>query len=247
MTLKHRWIYYDVYYFERLKIKKFTEHNQSLHLNVVGGESGPAGYSRLSVDCIKRCTKTSSSFWRLWILALVFIILVLDIQDSEAWWWRRRTKSSNCNGGKPYYFGTTNLWCIKKYKRGAAPSRGTWTLKHRWIYYEGFYFERLGNGEVYGKQPTAASKCSWRRESSPAGYSSLSVNCIKRCTEKYRARYGRYRLLSNNCHHFANNPTTLKQQIFGVLKKRGAAPSRGTLTLKHRWIYYDVYYFERLK
>ncbi|KAJ8299508.1 LOW QUALITY PROTEIN: hypothetical protein KUTeg_023568 [Tegillarca granosa] len=144
---------------------------------------------------------------RLALLALVFIILVLDIQDSEAWWWRRRTKSSNCNGGKPYYFGTTNLWCIKKYKRGAAPSRGTWTLKHRWIYYEGFYFERLGNGEVYGNKPTAASKCSWRRESSPAGYSSLSVNCIKRCTEKYRARYGRYRLLSNNCHHFANNTT----------------------------------------
>ncbi|KAJ8317776.1 hypothetical protein KUTeg_004670 [Tegillarca granosa] len=147
-------------------------------------------------------------------LALVFIILVLDIQDSEAWWWRRRTKSSNCNGGKPYYFGTTNLWCIKKYKRGAAPSRGTWTLKHRWIYYEGFYFERLGNGEVYGTKPTAASKCSWRRESSPAGYSSLSVNCIKRCTEKYRARYGRYLItviiLPTSYHTFcANTPPVL--------------------------------------
>ena len=45
-------------------------------------------------------------------------------------------------GASPYYFGTTNLWCIKKGKR-EAPSRGTWSLSHRFIYYKGYYFEFL--------------------------------------------------------------------------------------------------------
>ena len=45
-------------------------------------------------------------------------------------------------GASPYYFGTTNLWCMKKGKRG-APSRNTWALSHRFIYYKGYYFEFL--------------------------------------------------------------------------------------------------------
>ena len=46
-------------------------------------------------------------------------------------------------GTSPYYFGTTSLWCITKGKRG-APSRSTWSLTHRFIYYKSFFFEFLG-------------------------------------------------------------------------------------------------------
>lgn len=108
--------------------------------------------------------------------------------------------------GKPFYFGTTRLFCMAKGKRGSSPSRPTWALKHRWIEYNGHFFERLKNGgDIFSSDaPKDSNKCSSSRESRPAGYSSLSIDCMKRCTTKYRQRYGGYRLLSNNCHHFAN-------------------------------------------
>lgn len=108
--------------------------------------------------------------------------------------------------GKPFYFGTTRLFCMAKGKRGSSPSRPTWALKHRWIEYNGHFFERLKNGgDIFSSNaPKDSNKCSSSRESRPAGYSSLSIDCMKRCTNKYRQRYGGYRLLSNNCHHFAN-------------------------------------------
>lgn len=50
-------------------------------------------------------------------------------------------------GDNPYYFGTTNLWCMHKGKRG-PPSRGIWELKHRFIYYQGYYIEFLGKNRL---------------------------------------------------------------------------------------------------
>lgn len=50
-------------------------------------------------------------------------------------------------GANPYYFGTTSLWCMKGSSsssgKQATPSRGIWELIHRFIYYQGFYFELL--------------------------------------------------------------------------------------------------------
>ncbi|CAC5375390.1 unnamed protein product [Mytilus coruscus] len=151
---------------------------------------------------------------------LTFLVLLVLVTNSFGWLWRRRnrcgtwfrhrpctaSKCSDPSRGKPFYFGTTRLFCMAKGKRGSSPSRPTWALKHRWIEYNGHYFERLKNGgDIFSSNaPKDSNKCSSRRESRPAGYSSLSIDCLKRCTNKYRQRYGSYRLLSNNCHHFAN-------------------------------------------
>lgn len=92
----------------------------------------------------------------------------------------------------------------KKGKRD-APSRGTKVLSHRWIQYKGYYFERINSGDIYTYgSSTESDKCSTQRESKPAGYSSLSVDCIKRCTNKYQRKYGSYGWWGNNCHHYAN-------------------------------------------
>nr|XP_022345252.1 uncharacterized protein LOC111137850 [Crassostrea virginica] len=139
-------------------------------------------------------------------LLIFFSVTCALFCETDAWFWRRGN-SSQCpkkGGASPYYFGTTNLWCIKKGKR-EAPSRGTWSLSHRFIYYKGYYFEFLRNSNaVIGTSARDSHRCSSRREGSPAGYSRLSLECIKGCARNYRCTYGRYRLLGNNCHKFAN-------------------------------------------
>lgn len=108
--------------------------------------------------------------------------------------------------GRPFYFGTTSLWCMVIGKREASPSRPTWALTHRWIQYGGHFFERLNSkGDLYRHgSPSDSSHCSTKRESKPAGYSNLSIDCLKRCTDNYEKKYGSYHWLNNNCHDFAN-------------------------------------------
>ncbi|XP_078312493.1 uncharacterized protein LOC111132763 [Crassostrea virginica] len=140
-------------------------------------------------------------------LLILFSVICALFCETDAWFWRRRRGGSQCpstGGASPYYFGTTSLWCLSKGKRG-APSRSTWALKHRFIYYKGYYFELWSNSYAYiGTSAQGSSKCSIKREGSPAGYSRLSLDCIKGCARNYRCAYGRYRLLGNNCHKFAN-------------------------------------------
>lgn len=48
----------------------------------------------------------------------------------------------------PYYFGTTNLACMISGKRKRrAPSRGVLEYTHRFIYYQGYYFEFSNRGK----------------------------------------------------------------------------------------------------
>lgn len=68
-----------------------------------------------------------------------------------------------------------------------------------------FFFGILGNSKAYiATHRQASNRCSGGMESSPAGYSQLSVDCIKGCARNYRCHFGHYSLLSNNCHKFAN-------------------------------------------
>ena len=106
-----------------------------------------------------------------------------------------------------------------KGKREASPSRPTLQLKHRWILYDGYYFERMTNKDVYTYgHSVAMHKCYTKREGRPAGYSSIGVQCMKRCTDKYKRKFGRYRLIRNNCHHFAN-------RMADILCTRSTCPS----------------------
>lgn len=138
-------------------------------------------------------------------LIIVTALIVVSCPSSNGIWFWTSQKTSDCTGrdGHPYYFGTTNLICMSS-KGKRAPDRGLWDISHRWIYYQGFYFERLSDRDVYGTSLTDSDKCSHQMESVPAGYSKLSVDCIQKCTNRYRQKYGGYSLLSNNCHKFAN-------------------------------------------
>ncbi|KAK3085553.1 hypothetical protein FSP39_005253 [Pinctada imbricata] len=99
---------------------------------------------------------------------------------------------------------------VKNGKKGkrSAPSRYTLQLDHRFIYYDGWYFEfGIFGGKsvgIFNRMALASDRCPSRIERRPAGYSRVSVDCLKRCTNSYRREFGKYNLLSNNCHHFAN-------------------------------------------
>ncbi|XP_078311626.1 uncharacterized protein LOC111134274 [Crassostrea virginica] len=140
-------------------------------------------------------------------LLMLFSVTCALFCETNAWFWWGSRSHDQCprsGGASPYYFGTTSLWCLSKGKRG-APSRSTWSLTHRFIYYKDFYFEFLGNSNaVIGTSARDSHRCSSSREGSPAGYSRLSLDCIKGCARNYRCRYGKYNLLWNNCHHFTN-------------------------------------------
>lgn len=141
------------------------------------------------------------------------MVCALLIEESDAWWWwrrrRTRTSRSRCpsrSGASPYYFGTTELLCMTtKGKRESAPSRSTGAFIHRFIYYKGKYFDFLGDSKVaISNSRYKGNKCSGTIESSPAGYSSISLACIEGCAKNYRCTFGRYDLFGNNCHKFAN-------------------------------------------
>ncbi|XP_062599386.1 uncharacterized protein LOC134260877 [Saccostrea cucullata] len=90
----------------------------------------------------------------------------------------------------------------KKGKR-SAPMRGTWDYTPRFIYYRGKYLEFTGSGSRSGYS-RLDEHCRGKTERYPAGYSYLSLDCIERCVRRYENEYGRYDLVSNNCHNFAN-------------------------------------------
>uniref|UniRef100_A0A194ALC9 Uncharacterized protein n=1 Tax=Pinctada fucata TaxID=50426 RepID=A0A194ALC9_PINFU len=145
-------------------------------------------------------------------ICVVAVILAM-VYHSDARWWRKRYPCSKktSRAAKPYYFGKTNLWCMMKYgkkgKRSAPKRHNLWSLSHSFIYYDGWYFE-FGVGKthkaVYNTRAVKSNRCKSRRDKKPAGYSTLSVECLKKCTKNYKGKYGKYRLLTHNCHHFAN-------------------------------------------
>ncbi|XP_062607345.1 uncharacterized protein LOC134282015 [Saccostrea cucullata] len=155
-----------------------------------------------------------------------FVLGVFLLCESDAWWLvGKNGNSGNCparGGASPYYFGTTNLWCMNKGRRG-IPTRGVWELTHRFIYYKGLYFEFSSDSKAHvSPNRLLGYKCSGGRESSPAGYSEVDVECLKGCARNYRCTFGSYNLLSNNCHKFAN-------RLSEVMCKRGSGCPRWCL------------------
>lgn len=154
------------------------------------------------------------------ILLLVVFLTILPALD--AWWLVGSGNNRQCprrGSASPYYFGTTDLSCMLKGKRKRrAPSRGVWDYKHRFIYYQGYYFEFSNRGIFIDRNRIDSHRCSGGLESSPAGYSYLDVECIKKCASNYKCNFGNYDFLFNNCHHFAN-------RLSEVLCTRTSCPS----------------------
>ena len=67
-----------------------------------------------------------------------------------------------------------------------------------------YSFYKGDSNAIIGESAHKSHRCSSSREDSPAGYSRLSLDCIKGCARNYRCTYGTYNFLLNNCHHFAN-------------------------------------------
>lgn len=160
-------------------------------------------------------------------LLVAILVCALLVDESDSWFWRRRRRRTsrriypaNTGGTSPYYFGTTNLFCMaSKGKRGSAPSRSIWALTHRFINYKGKYFDFLRSSRVaISNSRYKGTKCSGGIESRPAGYSSLSLACIEGCAKNYRCTFGSYDLFRNNCHRFAN-------RISAVLSTSSACPA----------------------
>lgn len=56
-------------------------------------------------------------------------------------------------GGKPYYFGTTDLLCKLGRRSVRAPSRFSLGLSHGWILFDGEYFEWGGQRRLLPLRP----------------------------------------------------------------------------------------------
>nr|XP_022343966.1 uncharacterized protein LOC111137031 [Crassostrea virginica] len=141
---------------------------------------------------------------RLLVVVAIFVVILQSVQV-HAWFLGK--SHSQCHGGKPYYFGTTDLLCkLGRRSYRSAPSRFSLGLSHGWILYDGEYFEWgvSGLSYHYGSSLTDGERCKTQRESEPAGYSQLDKTCIEKCARSYRGKYGSYNLLTNNCHDFAN-------------------------------------------
>ena len=121
---------------------------------------------------------------------------------------------------KPYYIGKTSWPCVSmnnkkfsnvRYKRN-APYLFPWRPVHSWMYFQGHVFEfgvtdRSGNpltSSISQTGPRWGHICKHRLLRGQTEYTLLSVDCVARCTHKYRAVFGRYSLVFNNCHKFVN-------------------------------------------
>ncbi|XP_062578459.1 uncharacterized protein LOC134278518 [Saccostrea cucullata] len=139
--------------------------------------------------------------------SLIFIVIFTIFRaESDAWWIKKPCQYKV--GASAYYFGTTNLSCmIRKVLKGkrSAPQRNNREFSHRFIYYQGKYFDFMDTSKVYiSNSRFYGDRCSGGIENNPAGYSTLSLSCIEGCARNYRCKYGKYKLFRNNCHDFAN-------------------------------------------
>ena len=68
-----------------------------------------------------------------------------------------------------------------------------------------FFLSFIENSKVeIGRSRLDGHRCDGGLEASPAGYSNVSIECLKGCARNYRCHFGDHSLLFNNCHFFAN-------------------------------------------
>lgn len=109
-----------------------------------------------------------------------------------------------------YFFGTQSLTCVvwnNLWKKDSIPpDRFTLAPKHRLIYYRNAVYEFGPSGVTTHNLPDwqDARKCPVKWDSAPASTSNCSVQSLKNVLAGYIGRYGKYNVVTNNCHKFAN-------------------------------------------
>jgi len=117
-------------------------------------------------------------------------------------------QSVRCVGGThPVEYGETwPLSCTKKNGRRKRdydpPSVWVHKLTHRWLNYQGYYYEFGPNGAWWRTGSAEWSHCN--QEPEWVTRSDVDTKCLQGCARNYRRYHGEYRVLTNNCHHFVN-------------------------------------------
>ncbi|VDI52838.1 Hypothetical predicted protein [Mytilus galloprovincialis] len=62
----------------------------------------------------------------------------------------------------------------------------------------------LSNANMQTVYPKNGDLCSAKMESEIAGYSSVPLGCLYKCARSFVTKFGKYHLIKNNCHRFAN-------------------------------------------
>ncbi|XP_062595645.1 uncharacterized protein LOC134257001 [Saccostrea cucullata] len=150
--------------------------------------------------------------WYLMIGGVVSFILLAYFQEMfHVVFWKTSSSCGDKINGQPFYFGSTDVVCMRmiklRHKRSldsaSLPNRKFWSLNHRWIYYDGWYFELFY--KPHTRRAAKSENCQIRREPFPAGYTLLDIDCVRRCAIYYNERFEkRYDPFVQNCHHYAN-------------------------------------------
>lgn len=142
---------------------------------------------------------------------ILWVILAYFHESYQIDFWTKIPTCGNKKRGRPFYFGTTDVECMRSIRRRQKralvsyplPERKYWSLNHRWVYYEGWYFELFYRPHT--RRPAKSKFCRSSREAIPAGYSMLDIDCIRKCAVYYNKRFiARYNTFTHNCHHYAN-------------------------------------------
>ncbi|XP_022343505.2 uncharacterized protein LOC111136720 [Crassostrea virginica] len=141
----------------------------------------------------------------------VFVLLFIFITFHETNSFLFAKKTAQCQPvGRPFYFGTTNIWCMSLFPKRVSRSvhRNPFGISHRWIWYDGHFLEfgtRPHAGiNIRTTHPMVGDFCPMKWEKNPAGFSVLPVDCIIGCARNYERVFGKFSKTKNNCHMFTN-------------------------------------------
>ena len=99
-----------------------------------------------------------------------------------------------------YFYGHSSLW-NRRSKRAVI---STTRLRHSLLFFRGKIFEWGSKRYPWPRLGRPLSSCAINWQFVKKGRSKCTMDEIETWNLHYVSKYGRYRLFSNNCHHFVN-------------------------------------------
>ncbi|XP_046842781.1 uncharacterized protein LOC124436850 [Xenia sp. Carnegie-2017] len=99
-----------------------------------------------------------------------------------------------------YFYGSLSLWPGLK-KRDIVK---TFRLTHSVLLFRGKVFEWGSEKYKWPEMGRPSSSCKLKWNYEKKGRSRCSLDEIEVWNSQYEAKYSRYRLITNNCHHYVN-------------------------------------------